>query len=167
MNLQTNWVIDIENDAGKYELRITREPGEFVALWAKATPYLGEEVLPSVESKVCMMSPFTLRKLYEEAVTMGLLDENEAFFPDWCSPPIDTVVDIVQMLGHSRPEFYDIMGFDRERGDDFWEGRIPIDNDIADSLERHFLVSASFWLNRQAHYEACMERLEATAMEEE
>ncbi len=74
------------------------------------------------------------------------MESNNDFNPDWCSPPGDTLREIVYTY------WCDTLGvsyFDFEK---LLNGDLPINFDLAIELENVTKVPAKFWINREKQF---------------
>jgi HTH-type transcriptional regulator/antitoxin HigA len=82
-----------------------------------------------------------------------MIDES-SFNPDWVSPPGDTICDLLGERSWSRAEFAERLRLEFDTAEGLIQGRIPISQDIATTLEKLFGASAEFWMTREREYRA-------------
>jgi plasmid maintenance system antidote protein VapI len=74
----------------------------------------------------------------------------DTFKPDWVSPPGETLRQVLSMQNIQQEELIDILGIDPINN--FFNGLIPITEEIASSLETLVNVPAKFWIKRESLY---------------
>ncbi len=89
---------------------------------------------------------------------MGL-DLNGPFEPDWVSPPGHTVMDILIERSIDPVMFSLDTGLGLFGLKMLFEGKQPIDDELAGKLSSTLGASKQFWINREAHYRADKVRL--------
>lgn len=77
---------------------------------------------------------------------------DDAFAPDWASPPGDTVLDLLDELSLTLREFAEQMGEAPESLNELIEGVRAITPSTAVQLERVLGPSSTFWLTRDSQY---------------
>ncbi len=83
-----------------------------------------------------------------------------AYNPDFVSPPAETVLETLEMLGLSQEELAERTGkFERIISETVRE-ESPITSEIAMQLELVLGVPATFWLARELQYQAFIARQE-------
>ncbi len=80
------------------------------------------------------------------------------FYPDWVSPPGDTIEDRAEELGLTRKELAKRLGISQKHLIDLIKGRVSINPGMATNLERVLDIPADFWLRRDAQYRAALQR---------
>ena len=74
------------------------------------------------------------------------------FKPSWAIPPGETLKETVEFLGLSREELAKSLEISLEGLDSLFEGVEPINQKIANRLERATGVSATFWKNLERYW---------------
>ncbi len=74
------------------------------------------------------------------------------FYPNWASPPSDTIKDILSRLGISIEDFFNEVNLSDEEGVKLLDGTLVIDKKLADLLSRTLGSTPSFWLERDSQY---------------
>lgn len=82
----------------------------------------------------------------------------ESFEPNWASPPGDTIEDLLDERGWTRAELAERMGFTRKHVNELLKGRAAITPEAASRLSTVLGAPVRFWLTREAHYRAALER---------
>lgn len=82
----------------------------------------------------------------------------ETFEPNWVSPPGDTVEDLLEERGWSHAELAERTGFTRKHVNELLKGRATITPEAASRLSTVLGGPVRFWLTREAHYRAALER---------
>lgn len=82
------------------------------------------------------------------------------FQPDWASPPGDTLADLLEETGMTQTELAERLGVTLKHVNRIVNGAATISADVALGLERVFGAPASFWMTREAHYQAATTRIE-------
>ncbi len=85
------------------------------------------------------------------------------FEPDWCSPPGETVADILDQSKLSPEEFAQRMGMTTEEVHDVFDGRAALTSEMAEQLSRTLGSTATFWMTREQQYRADLDRLAKSA----
>lgn len=78
--------------------------------------------------------------------------DNESFNPDWCSPPGNTIKDILDERGIALREFSEKLNVDCIFAGNLIHGDIEIDKHMADELSFWLGGSPEFWLKREERY---------------
>jgi len=78
--------------------------------------------------------------------------------PDWISAPGETIEDILEERGWSKKDFADRAGFSTKHVNELTKGRVIITADAAERLARVLGSTPTFWLTRDAQYQARLER---------
>jgi plasmid maintenance system antidote protein VapI len=86
--------------------------------------------------------------------------ENNAFRPNWASPPGATISDILQERSLSNREFARLIGISSKASDQLLSGSTKITLDLAKRLEIVVGSTARFWLARELEYRECLRRIE-------
>jgi HTH-type transcriptional regulator/antitoxin HigA len=81
------------------------------------------------------------------------------FYPDWVSPPGDTIVDILRESDLSLVEFAQRIGYEPELAKDLIQGRATITIAIARQLVKVLGASVEFWMSRDYQYRQDISRL--------
>lgn len=84
---------------------------------------------------------------------------SHAFEPDWCSPPGDTIADILTQRRLSTGEFAVRIGLTSTEALDLIAGRFIITAELASRLSVVLGSTTTFWGNREAQYRADLARL--------
>lgn len=79
-----------------------------------------------------------------------------SFNPDWVSPPGDTIADLLDERGWTRPEFANRLATSRRFVNQLILGEASINEATALELERVLGSTNRFWLNRESDYRAGM-----------
>lgn len=87
---------------------------------------------------------------------MSIKDELELLSPPW-----DTILETLQVIGMSQPQLANILGIGTKRLEGIISGEVPIDLDIANRLEATLSIPAQFWMNRDRNYRYKKEIIEA------
>lgn len=86
-------------------------------------------------------------------------DEPEAFEPDWCSPPGETMVDVMEENDWSLPYLKGKLDMTDTELAGLLAGVTVIDNDLAFKLADVFGSTPDFWLARDEQYRSALRRL--------
>lgn len=84
--------------------------------------------------------------------------ESADFTPGWVSPPGDTIADLLEERGWDQAEFALRTDFSRKHVNELVLGKAPLSPDAAERLSRVLGSTSQFWLTREAHYRAALER---------
>jgi HTH-type transcriptional regulator/antitoxin HigA len=76
------------------------------------------------------------------------------FLPDWASPPGDTLADLLDEHSMTQTELAERLGVSLKHVNRVIKGAASISADLALGLEKVFGASASFWMTREAQYQA-------------
>lgn len=76
--------------------------------------------------------------------------------PDYCSPPGDTLKEIIEYSNSSLEELSKLSGISICNLQDIIDNKLEINRDIAKKLQNVFHISETFWLNRQHNYNKIM-----------
>jgi len=87
------------------------------------------------------------------------MNDNEAFLPNWASPPGDTIADILYDRHIARTEFALQLGVSGDELDSLLEGEAPISIEIARALWQTLGGSVEFWMSRDLQYRGDMTRI--------
>ncbi len=82
------------------------------------------------------------------------------FEPDYAVPPGATIEETV--LCKAWEEFYKATGLNNDQVGELLEGRLQIDQALAEKLGAHLGQPASYWLTAEKNYRATLERLRDT-----
>ncbi|MEY4583455.1 MAG: hypothetical protein RL701_8158 [Pseudomonadota bacterium] len=82
----------------------------------------------------------------------------QAFSPDWVSPPGDTIAELLDEKGWDQAALADRMGLTHKHINDLVRGRAAISPDAAQRLSTVLGSTIEFWLTREAHYRATLQR---------
>ncbi len=88
---------------------------------------------------------------------MGKNVKNE-YFPDYVSPPGDTLSETIQTLGMSQLELSKRTGRPHKTVNEIITGKTKITPETAIQLEKVLNIPASFWNNRQRRYDEFLAR---------
>lgn len=91
-----------------------------------------------------------LRRWEEELGGVGILYEVE---PNYAVPPGELLLDALEQRGISRSRAARMVGMTTYEFGLLLEGRKPLSDELAASLERTLGVPASFWLNAEKNYQ--------------
>jgi HTH-type transcriptional regulator/antitoxin HigA len=80
------------------------------------------------------------------------MSSEQAFQPDYFSPPGDTVADLLEQVGMTQRELAQRLGVSLKHANQVVKGAASISAELALGLEKVFGVSADFWLNRESLY---------------
>ena len=80
------------------------------------------------------------------------MDKLIEFSPNWVSLPGSTIIDVLEERNLSIPKFASQMGVNVDQIDKILKGTLPIDNTIANLLEKTLGGSEEFWINREKQY---------------
>lgn len=86
---------------------------------------------------------------------------NSGFSPNWCSPPGDTIRDILDDMDLPMAEFSSRMEKPLEWIEKLVTGHSEINHEISERLESVLGASSAFWMNREAQYREDFARLES------
>lgn len=89
------------------------------------------------------------------------MTDSTNFAPDWVSPPGDTIADLLEERGWTHNELAERIGFTPKHVNALLKGTATISPDAAERLSRVLGSTPDFWLVREAHYQAAMERRSA------
>lgn len=95
------------------------------------------------------------------------MNKNNAFQPDWVSPPGDTIADVLEERNLPPDEFARRIGHTLPQAQGLLSGRERITADLAKKLEEVLGASATFWINRETQYRQDVVRLQAGSTPEE
>lgn len=88
-----------------------------------------------------------------------MTEQEQAFNPDWVSPPGDTIVDMMEERDWNQVELARRLGFSTKHLNQLIKGKASLTDDTALRLERVLGSTANFWLNREAKYRERLARL--------
>jgi len=89
----------------------------------------------------------------------------DGFEPDWASPPGETVMDILTSRSISKQVLAERLGKSAEEVEELLCGDAPLTDELATKFSEMLGGSTRFWLTREAHYRATLDRLQAEAIE--
>lgn len=89
------------------------------------------------------------------------MTDSITFAPDWVSPPGDTIADLLEERGWTHSELAERTGFTPKHVNALLKGAATISPDAAERLARVLGSTPDFWLVREAHYQAAIERRRA------
>ncbi len=78
--------------------------------------------------------------------------------PDWASPPGDTLAEILDERSMTQTELAERLGISLKHVNRIIKGAASISAEVALGLEKVFGVPASFWMTREAHFQADVAR---------
>ncbi len=84
----------------------------------------------------------------------------EGFFPDYASPPGESLEDVLEERGMSQAELSERTGLARKTVNEIIKGKAPITADSALHLERVLGLPAHFWNRRERIYREHLARLQ-------
>jgi len=87
-----------------------------------------------------------------------MIEQAQAFTPDWISPPGETVEDLLEERCWTQVELAERTGLSPKHINDLVRGRTAISADMASRLDKVLGGTAQFWLTREAQYRAALER---------
>jgi HTH-type transcriptional regulator / antitoxin HigA len=76
------------------------------------------------------------------------------FLPDWASPPGETLADLLEEHSLTQTELAQRLGVTLKHVNRVVKGAAPISAELALGLEKVFGAPASFWMTREAHFQA-------------
>src|SRR3954447_12010896 len=82
------------------------------------------------------------------------------FLPDWASPPGDTLSDLLDERSMTQTELAERLGVSLKHVNRVIKGAASVSAELALGLEKVFGASASFWMTREAHFQADRARQE-------
>ncbi|MBB1318162.1 ImmA/IrrE family metallo-endopeptidase [Shewanella sp. SR43-4] len=82
------------------------------------------------------------------------------FYPDWVSPPGETIVELLDECGLSAEELGRKIGLSVHKSYKLLAGELKIENSLAYQLESTFNVSSRFWITRDEIYQDFKSRIE-------
>lgn len=91
-------------------------------------------------------------------------DQDRDFCPDWYSPTGETVCSVLAHRQIPIEKFVSQMGQTIEWYDDFLEGKVRVDESLAEKLAEVLGSTPQFWLRREQHFRA--EKLRLTGSED-
>jgi HTH-type transcriptional regulator / antitoxin HigA len=92
---------------------------------------------------------------------------SDEFQPNWCSPPGETIADILKDRALSVSAFARLLGQTEDRAAALLTGQLAIDHVLAHKLAELLGASAAFWRARETQYRSELNRLaSATAPDE-
>jgi len=83
----------------------------------------------------------------------------DEFRPNWCSPPGETIADILKDRALTVTRFAKLLGQTEDNAEALLVGRLAINNALATKLSELLGASAAFWRAREAQYRSELERL--------
>lgn len=83
-----------------------------------------------------------------------------AWYPDWVSPPGETITDLLEEKDWTQLELAGRLGYNKKHLNQLIKGKAALTEDAALRLERVLGSTASFWLNREAKYREHLARIE-------
>ena len=89
------------------------------------------------------------------------MTDMQGFSPDWVSPPGDTIADLLDEKGWEQAALAERTGFSRKHINELIQGRAAISPDTAQRLATVLGSTIEFWLTREAHYRATLQRRDA------
>ena len=92
-----------------------------------------------------------------------MTDVQSPFRPDWASPPGDTLAELLDEHSMTQTELADRLGVTLKHVNRVVKGAASISAELALGLEKVFGAPASFWMTREAHYQADKARQEQRA----
>ena len=81
-------------------------------------------------------------------------DSSSDLVPDWASPPGDTLAALLGERSMSQTELAERLGVTLKHVNRVVKGAASISADLALGLEKVFGAPASFWMTREAHFQA-------------
>jgi HTH-type transcriptional regulator/antitoxin HigA len=82
------------------------------------------------------------------------------FLADWASPPGDTLADLLEERSMTQTELAGRLGVSLKHVNRVIKGAASVSAEFALGLEKVFGTSASFWMTREAHFQADKARLD-------
>ncbi|MEO1132525.1 MAG: HigA family addiction module antitoxin, partial [Cyanobacteria bacterium J06639_1] len=82
----------------------------------------------------------------------NMIDTPHPFTPDWISPPGDTIADLLEERDWTQAHLAHQLGYSIERVSQLVNGKAILSHDTALRLASVLGNTASFWLEREAHY---------------
>jgi HTH-type transcriptional regulator/antitoxin HigA len=82
------------------------------------------------------------------------------FLPDWASPPGETLADLLEERSMTQTELAERLGVSLKHVNRVIKGAATVSAELALGLEKVFGASATFWMTREAQYQADKARLE-------
>lgn len=89
-----------------------------------------------------------------------MTDNSAPFLPDWASPPGDTLADMLDERSMTQTELAERLGVSLKHVNRIIKGAASISGELALGLEKIVGPSASFWMTREALYQADKSRQE-------
>jgi HTH-type transcriptional regulator/antitoxin HigA len=86
------------------------------------------------------------------------------FTPDWASPPGETILDLLVEQGRSHEAMAQCIGVSPKRFRALLQGRLPINEHIAERLVAGLCGTPEFRLQREARYRARLISQQAPAL---
>ncbi len=77
-----------------------------------------------------------------------------AFFPDWASPPGDTLADLLEERSMTQTELAERLGTSLKHVNRVVKGAASISGEFALGLEKVFGTTAAFWMTREAQFQS-------------
>lgn len=89
------------------------------------------------------------------------------FQPNWVSPPGETISELLLERDLSLDCFIQQTGLPKSKARELLDGKLPVTNSLALSLQTLFSVSSDFWLRREDNYRKSLAALELKKREQE
>jgi HTH-type transcriptional regulator / antitoxin HigA len=83
-----------------------------------------------------------------------LIKDRRPLVPDWASPPGDTLEELLEERSMTQTDLADRLGVSLKHVNRVVKGAASISPELALGLEKVFGAPASFWMTREAHYQA-------------
>jgi HTH-type transcriptional regulator/antitoxin HigA len=89
---------------------------------------------------------------------MHVIKDRSPIVPDWVSPPGDTLDELLEETSMTQTELADRLGVSLKHVNRVVKGAASISPELALGLEKVFGAPASFWMTREAHFQASRAR---------
>jgi len=89
---------------------------------------------------------------------MGNKEKLHRFSPDYCSPPGDSLKEMIEAIGMKRLDFSRYAGLALKTINEIVEGKQAITPEIAIHLEKALGAPASYWNNLEKNYREFLAR---------
>lgn len=91
---------------------------------------------------------------------------NDAFAPDWVSPPGDSILDAIEERGWTQSQLATRLGYSEKFVSQLVNGKVSLSLEAAEKLEKVIGGSLEFWMAREANYLLHKARIESAIRHE-
>jgi HTH-type transcriptional regulator/antitoxin HigA len=102
--------------------------------------------------KLGALSAKKLASRLADTMTDTARPADDAFSPDWASPPGDTILDLLEEKGWTQGELATRLGYSTKHVSLLVNGKVPLTEDAAVRLQSVLGAPIGFWLAREANY---------------